>query len=339
MTNETGSRPAALPPDPEAYDSPRARIARAKGLEAPYIAGGLDPNPEAGLAEERKYGKWLLVDGRRADVRWLRDRHRDRHHRRHRAVTLGAEAPSRRLDAATWDRAGDELVETVRDLIRIPSINPAPPDAPDGELVAARRIAQMLAGGRPRTRDRRARAGSRLGPCPAPRRRHGRRAAPPPVAPRRRPGTGRALEPRSVRGRPGRRLRLRPWRGRHEGDDRDGARGRPPARGRGAGGRARSGPRPDPRSARATSCSRARRTRRPAAWPAPSGSPRIDPTGCARPGPSTSVAASRPRSPVGGSIRSRSPRRALRPIASPSAGRGATARCRATTTPRSWRPP
>jgi len=60
MTNETGSRPAALPPNPEEYDSPRARIARAKGLEAPYIAGGLDPNPEAGLAEERKYGKWLL---------------------------------------------------------------------------------------------------------------------------------------------------------------------------------------------------------------------------------------------------------------------------------------
>jgi acetylornithine deacetylase/succinyl-diaminopimelate desuccinylase-like protein len=59
-------------------------------------------------------------------------------------VTLGAEAPSRRLDATTWDRAGVELIETVRDLIRIPSINPAPPDAPDGELVAARRIAQML---------------------------------------------------------------------------------------------------------------------------------------------------------------------------------------------------
>ena len=59
-------------------------------------------------------------------------------------MTLSAEAPSRRLDAATWDRALDELVETVRDLIRIPSINPAPPDAPDGELVAARRIAQML---------------------------------------------------------------------------------------------------------------------------------------------------------------------------------------------------
>ena len=51
---------AALPPDPELYDSPRARIARAKGLEAPYIGGGFDPDPEKGLAEERKYGKWLL---------------------------------------------------------------------------------------------------------------------------------------------------------------------------------------------------------------------------------------------------------------------------------------
>jgi hypothetical protein len=60
MTNETGSRPGTLPPDPEAYDSPRARIARAKGLDAPYIAGGLDPDPEPGLAEERKYGKWLI---------------------------------------------------------------------------------------------------------------------------------------------------------------------------------------------------------------------------------------------------------------------------------------
>jgi hypothetical protein len=60
VTNEHETRPASLPADPEAYDSPRARIARAKGLEAPYIAGGLDPDPETGLAEERKYGKWLI---------------------------------------------------------------------------------------------------------------------------------------------------------------------------------------------------------------------------------------------------------------------------------------
>ena len=59
VTTEREAR-AALPPDPELYDSPRARIARAKGLEGPYIGGGFDPDPEKGLAEERKYGKWLL---------------------------------------------------------------------------------------------------------------------------------------------------------------------------------------------------------------------------------------------------------------------------------------
>jgi hypothetical protein len=44
-----------------AYDSDRARIARAKGLEAPYIAGGRDPDPEPGLREERFYGRLLLI--------------------------------------------------------------------------------------------------------------------------------------------------------------------------------------------------------------------------------------------------------------------------------------
>jgi len=34
---------SALPPDPAEYDSPRAQMARAKGLQAPYIAGGFDP--------------------------------------------------------------------------------------------------------------------------------------------------------------------------------------------------------------------------------------------------------------------------------------------------------
>ncbi|MEO8437925.1 MAG: hypothetical protein ABI562_05660 [Chloroflexota bacterium] len=60
MTNDTKARPAVLPPDPAEYDSPRARIARAKGLDAPYIAGGRDPDPEAGLREERHYGKLLF---------------------------------------------------------------------------------------------------------------------------------------------------------------------------------------------------------------------------------------------------------------------------------------
>ena len=50
-----------LPPDPAAYDSPRAVRAREKGLDAPYIAGGHDPDPEKGLAEERRYLKLLLA--------------------------------------------------------------------------------------------------------------------------------------------------------------------------------------------------------------------------------------------------------------------------------------
>ena len=64
MTNDTETRPGALPADPVEYDSARARIARAKGLEAPYIAGGKDPDPEPGLREERYYGKllvWMVV--------------------------------------------------------------------------------------------------------------------------------------------------------------------------------------------------------------------------------------------------------------------------------------
>jgi hypothetical protein len=61
VTNDVDARTAGPPPDPGEYDSPRARIARAKGLEAPYIAGGDDPDPEAGLREERHYRKLLLA--------------------------------------------------------------------------------------------------------------------------------------------------------------------------------------------------------------------------------------------------------------------------------------
>ncbi len=56
----SAAEPATLPPDPAAYDSPRAVRARQKGLQAPYIAGGNDPDPAAGLAEERKYVRRLL---------------------------------------------------------------------------------------------------------------------------------------------------------------------------------------------------------------------------------------------------------------------------------------
>ena len=51
----------ALPPDPEAYDSPRAERARARGLAAPYIPGGRDPDPAAGRREERFYLRILLA--------------------------------------------------------------------------------------------------------------------------------------------------------------------------------------------------------------------------------------------------------------------------------------
>ncbi len=49
-----------LPPDPEAYDAVRNVHARARGLQAPYIAGGTDPDPEPGLREERYYGRLLI---------------------------------------------------------------------------------------------------------------------------------------------------------------------------------------------------------------------------------------------------------------------------------------
>lgn len=55
------TQPARLPPDPEAYDSVRAQHARARGLAAPYIAGGRDPDPGAGHREERFYGRLLVI--------------------------------------------------------------------------------------------------------------------------------------------------------------------------------------------------------------------------------------------------------------------------------------
>jgi hypothetical protein len=50
-----------LPADPDAYDAPRASQARARGLAAPYIAGGLDPDPEAGRQEDRRYVRLLIA--------------------------------------------------------------------------------------------------------------------------------------------------------------------------------------------------------------------------------------------------------------------------------------
>jgi hypothetical protein len=60
-TGASADQPGRLPADPAEYDSPRAQIARAKGLEAPYIAGGRDPDPAVGLEADRHYGKLLLA--------------------------------------------------------------------------------------------------------------------------------------------------------------------------------------------------------------------------------------------------------------------------------------
>jgi hypothetical protein len=51
----------SLPPDPEKYDDPRAELARARGLDAPYIPGGEDPEPETARREDRYYGRLLLI--------------------------------------------------------------------------------------------------------------------------------------------------------------------------------------------------------------------------------------------------------------------------------------
>jgi acetylornithine deacetylase/succinyl-diaminopimelate desuccinylase-like protein len=59
-------------------------------------------------------------------------------------VTLDALAPSRHVDDAAWADAVDELVETLRGLIRIPSINPPSPEAPDEETRIARHLATLL---------------------------------------------------------------------------------------------------------------------------------------------------------------------------------------------------
>jgi len=49
------------------------------------------------------------------------------------------------VDAPAPDRAGDELIELLQDLIRIPSVNPPDPPGADGELRVARHVAAVLA--------------------------------------------------------------------------------------------------------------------------------------------------------------------------------------------------
>ena len=59
-------------------------------------------------------------------------------------MTPVAAGPSSQVPDATWATAHDTLVDTLRALIRIPSVNPVDPDAPDEELLAARYIAARL---------------------------------------------------------------------------------------------------------------------------------------------------------------------------------------------------
>ena len=54
--------------------------------------------------------------------------------------------PATSVPAARWEAAHETVVATLRDLIRIPSVNPPPTDAPDGETRAASYIADRLAG-------------------------------------------------------------------------------------------------------------------------------------------------------------------------------------------------
>jgi acetylornithine deacetylase/succinyl-diaminopimelate desuccinylase-like protein len=59
-------------------------------------------------------------------------------------VSATVPAPSAGVDAAAWDRAHGGLVEVLRDLIRIRSVNPPEPPTYDGELLAARHVAAVL---------------------------------------------------------------------------------------------------------------------------------------------------------------------------------------------------
>jgi hypothetical protein len=50
-----------VPPDPSAYDSERSAAARARGLAAPYIPGGRDPDQARAESEDRRYLRLLLI--------------------------------------------------------------------------------------------------------------------------------------------------------------------------------------------------------------------------------------------------------------------------------------
>ena len=126
----------ALPPDPVEYDSARAQIARAKGLAGAVHRRRPRPRPGGrprGGAPLRQAAALAMVVG--ADVRRLRHRHRARPSRP--AARRDDRRPPRRRARSTDPPGRSRSTSSSRrsrDLIRIPSINPPPPDAPDGEL-------------------------------------------------------------------------------------------------------------------------------------------------------------------------------------------------------------
>lgn len=61
MTDPAPADRPALPPDPVQYDALRNQHARRRGLEAPYIAGGTDPELAATLARERRLVRLLVA--------------------------------------------------------------------------------------------------------------------------------------------------------------------------------------------------------------------------------------------------------------------------------------
>ena len=113
----------------------------------------------------------------------------------------------------------------------------------------------------------------------------------------------------------------------------DGAAGRAPARRPRHGRRAAIRPATRSRDSGATCCSPAPPTRRPAGWPARRGSPTTGPTGCAADGALNECRRRLVDDRRPAAVPDPGRREGLRPrTASRSAGRGATARCRATTT-------
>ena len=59
-------------------------------------------------------------------------------------TTSSAPTPSAAVPAAVWELAHESVVASLRDLIRIPSINPPDPAAPDGETRVARYLEARL---------------------------------------------------------------------------------------------------------------------------------------------------------------------------------------------------